>query len=172
MIIDAHVHLSTHTGKGQSLDECTEILLKEMQQNGIDYAIVIPDNNEDDPKIAHLENTLRLIKRTDKLFALGSPQIMQRGSSEVSKYRELLEAGTIKGLKLFPGHEAYFPNDERKKTFKDKLHSDGEERFRIVGKTKKGRLLFIAFTIRKSKIRVISARNINKKEVYLYEETT
>lgn len=61
--------------------------------------------------------------------------------------------------------------DERKKTFKDKLHSGGEERFRVVGKTKKGRLLFVAFTIRKNKIRIISARNINKKEVYLYEET-
>jgi len=62
--------------------------------------------------------------------------------------------------------------DERKKTFKDKLHSDGEERFRVVGKTKKGRLLFVAFTKRKNKIRIISARDINKKEVYLYEETT
>ena len=61
--------------------------------------------------------------------------------------------------------------DERKKTFKDKLHSWGEERFRVVGKTKKGKLLFVAFTIRKSKIRIISARKINKKEVYLYEET-
>ncbi|MDO8487664.1 MAG: BrnT family toxin [Candidatus Curtissbacteria bacterium] len=61
--------------------------------------------------------------------------------------------------------------DERKKTFKDKLHSGGEERFRIVGKTKKGRLLFVVFTIRKGRIRIISARNINKKEVYLYEET-
>ena len=58
--------------------------------------------------------------------------------------------------------------DGNKKTFKDKLHSDGEERFRVVGKTKKKRLLLIAFTIRKDKIRIISARNINKKEVYLY----
>lgn len=58
--------------------------------------------------------------------------------------------------------------DERKKTFKDKLHSDGEERFRVVGETKKGRLLFVAFTIRKGKIRVISVRSINRREVYLY----
>lgn len=60
--------------------------------------------------------------------------------------------------------------DDKKKTFKDKLHSDGEERFRVIGKTKKGRLLFVAFTKRKNKIRIISARDINKKEVYLYEE--
>lgn len=61
--------------------------------------------------------------------------------------------------------------DEYKKTFKDHLHSAREERFRIIGKTKKGKLLFIAFTIRKTKIRIISARKVNKKEVYLYEET-
>ena len=61
--------------------------------------------------------------------------------------------------------------DDRKKTFKDKLHSGGEERFRVVGKTKKGRLLFVVFTMRKGKIRIISARDINKKEVSLYEET-
>ncbi len=61
--------------------------------------------------------------------------------------------------------------DERKKAFKDKLHSGSEERFRVVGKTKSGRLLFIAFTVRGNKIRIISARKINKKEVYLYEET-
>ena len=60
--------------------------------------------------------------------------------------------------------------DSKRKTFNDHVHSNKEERFRFIGKTKKGRLLFIAFTIRNKKVRVISARNINKKEVKLYEE--
>lgn len=60
--------------------------------------------------------------------------------------------------------------DEKRFIFKDRLHSGSEERFRIVGKTKNGKLLFIAFTIREDRIRIISARNINKKEVYLYEK--
>src|SRR3972149_11705385 len=64
--------------------------------------------------------------------------------------------------------ESFF--DKKHRTFKDKLHSKGEERYRIVGKTKRGRLLFIVFAMRDSKIRIISARDINKKEVYLYEE--
>ena len=64
--------------------------------------------------------------------------------------------------------EVFF--DENKKIFKDKLHSRGEERFRIVGKTKKGRLLFVVFTMRRGKVRIISARDINKREVCLYEE--
>lgn len=65
--------------------------------------------------------------------------------------------------------ESFF--DEKRVIFKDILHSGKEERFRIIGKTKKGRLLFIAFTMRGTRIRIISARDINRKEVYLYEKT-
>lgn len=64
--------------------------------------------------------------------------------------------------------EVFF--DECKFIFKDKLHSQNEERFRILGKTKNNRLLFVVFTKRGKKIRIISARDINKKEVYLYEK--
>lgn len=65
--------------------------------------------------------------------------------------------------------EAFF--DENKVTFPDSVHStENEERLRIIGKTKKGRLLFIVFTKRDKKIRVISARDINRKEVPLYEK--
>lgn len=60
--------------------------------------------------------------------------------------------------------------DGQRFIFKDHVHSEGEERLRILGKTKKGRLLFVAFTVRSNKVRIISARDINRKEVYLYEK--
>lgn len=66
--------------------------------------------------------------------------------------------------------EAFF--DKKRKIFKDRLHSGGEERFRIIGKTKDDRILFVVFTIRGRKVRVISARNVNRKEVLLYEKET
>lgn len=53
---------------------------------------------------------------------------------------------------------------------KDAKHSITEKRFQALGKTDKGRLLFVSFTIRNEKIRVISARDMNKKEVRVYEE--
>lgn len=62
--------------------------------------------------------------------------------------------------------------DEGKVIHKDISHSRDEERFIILGKTKKDRLLYVIFTYRKKKIRIISARDINKKEVQLYEKTT
>lgn len=63
--------------------------------------------------------------------------------------------------------EAFF--DSGLKQYKDKLHSGKEERYIALGKTAHGRILYIAFTIRNNKIRVISARDLNRKEMYLYE---
>jgi len=60
--------------------------------------------------------------------------------------------------------------DEKKKIYKDILHSQKEPRSILLGKTEKKRLLCVVFTIRRGKLRVISARNINKKERYLYEK--
>lgn len=54
----------------------------------------------------------------------------------------------------------------------DTKHSIAENRFIIIGKTKEGRLLYQVFTKRGNKIRVISARDINRKEVQLYEKET
>lgn len=52
----------------------------------------------------------------------------------------------------------------------DETHSQTEERFRVYGQTNKTRLLFVIFTIRNNKIRVISARNENRKERREFQE--
>ena len=64
--------------------------------------------------------------------------------------------------------EVFF--DPQKRVLRDPLHSGKEKRHIVLGKTKKQRILFIAFTTRRKKIRVISARDLNKKEVHLYHE--
>ncbi|MBI5122424.1 BrnT family toxin [Candidatus Roizmanbacteria bacterium] len=52
----------------------------------------------------------------------------------------------------------------------DKKHSTVEERFIILGRTDKNRRLIVSFTIRNNKFRIISARDMNKKERRKYEE--
>jgi hypothetical protein len=63
--------------------------------------------------------------------------------------------------------EAFF--DHSKKIFKDVLHSANEHRFILLGKTKNDRVLFVVFTLRSAKVRVISARELNLKERHLYD---
>lgn len=53
--------------------------------------------------------------------------------------------------------------DDNKVILRDVFHSDKEERYIVLGKTKKSRLLFIVFTKRNNKIRIISARDTDKK---------
>lgn len=60
--------------------------------------------------------------------------------------------------------------DENKVILKDLLHSEKEKRYIILGKTKYKRLLYLVFTVRAKKIRIISARDINKKEAHFYEK--
>lgn len=52
----------------------------------------------------------------------------------------------------------------------DVKHSQIEKRFYVLGKTDLNRALFVVFTIRKKKIRVISARDMNRKEKRSYEQ--
>lgn len=50
----------------------------------------------------------------------------------------------------------------------DLRNSATEKRYYALGKTSKGRSLFLAFTVRKQLIRVISARDMNRNEKDIY----
>lgn len=52
----------------------------------------------------------------------------------------------------------------------DEPHSQSEVRFSVMGKTQKSRILFLVFTIRNGRIRVLHARDVKRKEAKIYEE--
>lgn len=66
--------------------------------------------------------------------------------------------------------EAFF--DGKFKVFYDAGHSDREARYFGLGITLSGRRLFVVFTIGDEKIRVISARPMDRKERREYEKDT
>ncbi|MBE7440581.1 MAG: BrnT family toxin [Spirochaetales bacterium] len=51
----------------------------------------------------------------------------------------------------------------------DEMHSESEDRFHVLGRTATYRLLFLVFTIRRNKIRIISTRNMTRREQKAYE---
>ncbi len=53
----------------------------------------------------------------------------------------------------------------------DEKHSQQESRFRAMGYTDKNRYLYVVFMVRDNLIRVISARDMNKKERGIYERS-
>ncbi len=60
--------------------------------------------------------------------------------------------------------------DEQLIIIKDIKHSQTEVRFIAIGKNFTNKILFVVFTIRNSKIRIISTRPVNKQERAFYYE--
>ncbi|RMF56704.1 MAG: BrnT family toxin [Calditrichaeota bacterium] len=54
--------------------------------------------------------------------------------------------------------------------FPDVKHSQYEPRYYVLGHTNAGRRLFVVFTVRGNRIRVISARDMSRKERKIYEQ--
>ena len=60
--------------------------------------------------------------------------------------------------------------DEQIQVVPDIQHSQAEPRHIALGKTVSGKLFLVVFTVRKKKVRVISARPANRKERRVYEK--
>ncbi len=65
---------------------------------------------------------------------------------------------------IFPSEAEEIFLDKNLVVVRDVKHSQSEIRYVIVGETIKKKLLFVVFTTRGEKIRIISARTANKKE--------
>lgn len=60
-------------------------------------------------------------------------------------------------------------DDELSITFRDPDHSADEERFVIIGHSHRGRLLFVSHTDQDDRPRIISAREVTRRERKVYE---
>ncbi len=56
--------------------------------------------------------------------------------------------------------------------FEDDLHSLNEVRYFALGRTDADRLLFVVYTLRDERVRVISARDMTRRERKEYEDAT
>ena len=114
MIIDAHVHLPIVEGC-ISLEQKREQLLREMVVNQIDYSIVISDS-ADKSEIGTLNECAILFEKTDNIYVVGGISPFYEFQTQLRKIKAYLEQKLIVGIKLFPGHEAFYLTDERLKT--------------------------------------------------------
>ena len=71
------------------------------------------------------------------------------------------------GISSQEAEDAFF---RQKLVLLDQGHSKTEARFVMYGQTDSGKILFISFTIRNKRVRIISARPADKKERNMYEQ--
>jgi len=112
MIIDSHLHLSYMGDKPQNLADVKVQLLASLKKHDIDYAIVIPDNVAN-PQCADMDTLAKLIDQDPHFFSMGTINIFADIDKQLLKLEQLLKNKKICAIKLFPGHDPFYPTDER-----------------------------------------------------------
>jgi uncharacterized DUF497 family protein len=87
----------------------------------------------------------------------------QWDAANSGKIRERHKVAPSECEEVFFNHPLFVGDDEK--------HSVGEERLYALGQTDAARLLFVVFTIRSRLIRVISARDMSRKERKIYQSS-
>jgi len=119
MIIDCHVHLNNyHKEIALSLDESLDKLQGAMTEAGVDYALVLTSYlvNPQRPSTAEV---VRAIERVDNLGVVAGISYTNYRQRDLRELADFLSAGLVKGLKLYPGYEPFYPHDKRLKVVYD-----------------------------------------------------
>jgi uncharacterized protein len=120
--IDCHVHLNKYDEFGSeekkfiSLENRLGALLQSMENNNIDYSIVISSyridsNRPSASQIMAIINKNEAIR--DKIGIVAGFTIDNHTDEDLKQYRTWLKDRLIIGIKLYCGYEYYYPNDQR-----------------------------------------------------------
>jgi predicted TIM-barrel fold metal-dependent hydrolase len=119
MIIDVHTHINNyHEERVVSLEDCLNKLTDTMAENHVDYALVLTSYvvNEHRPGIRNVVEATRDRKNLGVVAGISYNNYKEKDLRELSDF---LQDGLIKGLKLYPGYEPFYPYDNRLKVVYD-----------------------------------------------------
>lgn len=113
MIIDCHTHLNNyHEERVRSVHNCLEELQQSMDANGVDQALVLTSYKvtEHRPSTSTVIEATRDFPNIHCVAGISFLHYRERDLREVADY---LKDGLVKGLKLYPGYEPFYPHDSR-----------------------------------------------------------
>jgi len=113
MIIDVHTHLNNyHEEQVRSVTECLETLQGSMEKNRIDHALVLTSYKVTE----HRPSTGTVIRATEQfpnISVVAGISYLNYKESDLREISDYLADGRVKGLKLYPGYEPFYPYDKR-----------------------------------------------------------
>lgn len=120
-IIDCHVHLNNYDGlnktenKVLSLQERLDLLITNMNDNDVDYSILLSSYKVDEnrPSTYQIIDIVYKNEYTNKIGVVAGFTIDNHTKEDLKNYRQWLKDGILKGIKLYCGYEHYYPYDER-----------------------------------------------------------
>lgn len=113
MIIDCHVHLNNyHEQVAMSLDDSLARLQAAMAEAGVVHALVLTSYivSPHRPSTAEVVEAVAKVSNLSVVAGISYNHYRQRDLRELADF---LGAGLVRGLKLYPGYEPFFPHDKR-----------------------------------------------------------
>ena len=113
MIIDCHVHLNNyHENIEVSLDDALQQLQAAMAEAGVVYSLVLTSYivNVHRPSTAAV---VRAVERHDNLGVVAGISYLHYRQRDLRELADFMKDGLVRGLKLYPGYEPFYPHDPR-----------------------------------------------------------
>jgi uncharacterized protein len=113
VIIDCHTHLNRYEDGGwATVRERYDALKHDMERSGIEYSLVLSSYvvNEDRPSVREI---LEVVDDDPRIGVVAGVSYHSYRAADLADLRSLLREGRIKGLKLYPGYEAFYVHDPR-----------------------------------------------------------
>jgi predicted TIM-barrel fold metal-dependent hydrolase len=101
----SHAELVERYGAPEKFLQC-------LDENGVDYAVVLAETSPLSAGLATNEQLLEFCSASDRLIPFGTvnPYMDYRPAHII---RDLGESGAIRGLKLYPNYQYFYPNDAK-----------------------------------------------------------
>jgi predicted TIM-barrel fold metal-dependent hydrolase len=116
MIVDCHTHVNNYGDEDvPDLAACVDRLAREMRRHRVDAALVLTSYKVTPGR----PSTLEVVEATlshPNLFVVAGLSYESFDERELERILPAVEAGRVKGLKLYPGYQPFYPNDGRFKS--------------------------------------------------------
>ena len=113
MIIDCHTHLNNyHDESTDALGECLAKLRAAMRRNRVDVALVLT-SYKDVPGRPSTRRVIDAVHAQPGLYVVAGISYAEFSEQTVEELRGFLSRGEIRGLKIYPGYEPFYPLDPK-----------------------------------------------------------
>jgi predicted TIM-barrel fold metal-dependent hydrolase len=113
MIIDCHVHLNHYADENvDALTASLNSLKTHMRRHRVDAAIILT-SYKISPGRPSTRQVVEAVKESPNLHVVAGVNYETFGAEAVVELDDLLSQGLLKGLKLYPGYQPFYPNDTK-----------------------------------------------------------
>ncbi|HXI22040.1 MAG TPA: amidohydrolase family protein [Gemmatimonadales bacterium] len=113
MIIDCHVHINHYQDENvAALPDALGRLQTEMRRNRVDTALILTSYKVS-PGRPSTREAVEATRGLTSLYVVAGIDFETVSPASLGELREFLQEGSVRGLKLYPGYQPFYPGDPR-----------------------------------------------------------